>query len=348
VRVLGIDYNLTNNWKWHPVLGWSQIPRARYQVEVEGRSIWVSFNALGFRDDEHTFAKPDGVKRIVVIGDSFSEAVQVNLEETFHRLLQERLNRDGHDRWEIINLGVGDFGSAQEWIALEKYGLRYSPDVVIQEVFPLNDICNNSIELYELCGSGNDRYRPYFVERDGRLELTTEQPVRNFLRRHSVSYGVVEHTVLALQPFDPDARDLIAWKRGMKLEPLIGVFEDEAHQDHWLVQAWSITEKILAKTAALARAHGSRYLAVVVPCDGQLGDWPPRSAGREPVDVDHPERRLGDFYAGLGEPVVLLKPEFARHKAEVMPYVDGHLGAGGHRIMAEQLYERMVRLGWAR
>jgi hypothetical protein len=168
VRALGIDYNLSPNWRYHPILGWSQVPGASYDVVVQGRPVHVSFNALGFRDQDHQLAKPPGVKRIVVIGDSFCEAVQVNVEETFWKTLERLLNqRDSSagnpTRWEVINLGVGDFGTAQEYIALRDYGLAFHPDVVIQEIFPLNDICNNSIGLYGLCRSHNDRYRPYFV-----------------------------------------------------------------------------------------------------------------------------------------------------------------------------------------
>src|SRR5688572_26831400 len=87
VRVARVDYNLSPNWKFHPVLGWSQVPNGRYEVVTQGHQLRVQFNSMGFRDREHERAKPPGVKRIVVIGDSFSEAVQVNVEDTFHRKL---------------------------------------------------------------------------------------------------------------------------------------------------------------------------------------------------------------------------------------------------------------------
>ena len=93
-RAAKLDFNLSPNWKYHPVLGWSQVPGATYDVVLEGRRIRVSFNSAGFRDIEHEKAKPPGVKRLVVIGDSFSEAVQVNLDETFHRRLEGLLNQE--------------------------------------------------------------------------------------------------------------------------------------------------------------------------------------------------------------------------------------------------------------
>ena len=165
-RMLGLSYNLSPNWEYHSVLGWSQVPGAAYDIVVEENPVRVSFNTAGFRDSEHAIVKPSGVKRIVVIGDSFCEAIQVNLEETFYRRLQALLNEDEAGRWEVINLGVGDFGTAQALIALTEFGFAFAPDVVIHQFFPLNDVCNNSLALYGVCKSKNDRYRPYFVESD--------------------------------------------------------------------------------------------------------------------------------------------------------------------------------------
>lgn len=154
VRAVGLDYNLSPNWRYHPLLGWSQVPNGTCDVAAEGRPVRVSFNSMGFRDREHAQAKPPGMKRIVVIGDSFCEAVQVNVEETFQRKLEELLNQRGATKWEVINLGVGDFGTAQEYLALSEYGLAFDPDVVIHQIFPLNDICNNSLgPLRSLPGS---------------------------------------------------------------------------------------------------------------------------------------------------------------------------------------------------
>ncbi|RKZ76141.1 MAG: hypothetical protein DRR19_28845, partial [Candidatus Parabeggiatoa sp. nov. 1] len=190
VKMFNIGVNININWESHPILGWSQTPNGQYDYEpIAGTKVHVEFNSQGFRDVEHPVEKPPGVKRIVLIGDSFSESAQVNMADTFYRQLENFLNVSGQEKWEIINLGVGDFGTAQQWLALTEIGLKYSPDLVLHQIFPLNDICNNSIDLYGLCSSKNDLYRPYFVESGGKLQLTTKQPVRNFLRHHLVSYG---------------------------------------------------------------------------------------------------------------------------------------------------------------
>ncbi|NJN40591.1 MAG: SGNH/GDSL hydrolase family protein [Gammaproteobacteria bacterium] len=111
-------------WAWHPDLGWSQTPGGHFEFVYEaGRApVVVDFNHLGFRDREHAEAKPPGVRRVVVVGDSFSEAIQVDLERTYWHRLEGLLGEATGTNWEVINLGVGDFGTAQEAIALERFG----------------------------------------------------------------------------------------------------------------------------------------------------------------------------------------------------------------------------------
>ena len=52
------EFNLNNNWKYHLVLGWSQVPGGEYDYEREGRTVHVEFNSLGFRDVAHEVESP--------------------------------------------------------------------------------------------------------------------------------------------------------------------------------------------------------------------------------------------------------------------------------------------------
>jgi hypothetical protein len=359
VRLLGIDYDLSPNWKYHRVLGWSQVPNASYHTVVEGRRVHVSFNAAGFRDGSHAIAKPPGVKRIVVIGDSFCEAVQVNLQETFHRRLEALLAVDG-ERWEVINLGVGDFGTAQELIVLTEYGLAFDPDLVIHQIFPLNDVCNNSLALYGVCRSENDRYRPYFVERAGGLVKTYAQPLRTLLRRHVVSYGVAEHALLEFfgdsEPEapggdDPDRRSRREALGLVGLDPLLYTYVDASQLPPAVAAGWRITERLVERIVAVSREHGAAYLAMVAPFAVRLDPerWKQFSRPQPPPPMDRrqPERRLARHFEALGVPYVMLLDAFEPHLDEVLPYIDGHLSAAGHRRTAEALLRTMRDAGLA-
>jgi hypothetical protein len=355
VRIWAADISLNPNWKYHPILGWSQIPNSKYEYKVvSGETVSVSFNSLGFRDHEHTKTKPEGVKRIVVLGDSISEAIQVNLQDTYFSLLQQKLNSNPNQKWEIINLGVGDFGTTQEWITLNEFGLSYDPDIVILQIFPLNDICNNSIELFEACGSVNDRYRPYFVESNGDLHLRQVQPLRSWLRRNIKLYGILERAYYqeksrisgknADQLRDEKVREL-----GFKTNPELYTYAPTNQQVAPINQGWSTTEKVIKKISDLANQRNIKLIAMVVPFEFAIGNanWASfcddKSAGVQLIK-DYPEERLDVLFNRIRIPSVLLLNKFEKQADEVLPYVDGHLNRAGHKLAAKELYEEIRNL----
>src|SRR5436309_12138238 len=72
------------------VTGLSLRPNTSGWHGKEGRA-YVSINSHGLRDRERPMAKPAGIYRVVVLGDSYAEALQVSVEKTFWRLLERRL-----------------------------------------------------------------------------------------------------------------------------------------------------------------------------------------------------------------------------------------------------------------
>lgn len=107
---------------------------------VVGRSrVRIRINAAGFRDDrEYPLRKPPGVRRVLVLGDSFSFAGKVALEQTFARRLESLLNAAQPGRYQVLNLAVPGYNSRQEMLALGERGLAFEPDLVIV-AFVLND-----------------------------------------------------------------------------------------------------------------------------------------------------------------------------------------------------------------
>ncbi len=96
-------------------------------------------NSQGFRDVEHSWRRPEGVLRIVGIGDSFTYGVGVALEKTYLARLEAMLNGRGQGEVEIVKLGVSRYWPEAERLMLEHYGLRYEPQLVLVGVLP-NDV----------------------------------------------------------------------------------------------------------------------------------------------------------------------------------------------------------------
>lgn len=103
----------------------------------------VRINSKGFRDDEYAYKKPDGVYRILVVGDSFTLGWGVLLEETFPKALERRLqemNKAGakYSQIEVLNTGIGNYNTLQELAFLRVEGLKYAPDEILLAYY-LND-----------------------------------------------------------------------------------------------------------------------------------------------------------------------------------------------------------------
>src|SRR5947207_8726652 len=105
-----------------PVLGWRPIP-GRYDREPYvpgGRAIHVTFRPDGARDSggDHRAGKPD----VLLVGCSFTMGAAVSDDETWAARLQE-LRPDV----EIVNRGLGGYGTFQSLLLLEQLLAREGP-----------------------------------------------------------------------------------------------------------------------------------------------------------------------------------------------------------------------------
>ena len=173
LRLFQYDLNPHPNWRFDPQVGW---------VVDSNTSGIDSVQATGFRHAPVDGDKPPHVRRVLILGDSFGLATSVPYSRSFPGILESRLNRcQPAARWQVINLSVDDWGSAQQCIALKQYGLGYEPDLVILQTFPFNDFCNNSIGLANTC-SLQDSQRPYLVAERPSLKSRTLKPFLSRMR----------------------------------------------------------------------------------------------------------------------------------------------------------------------
>ncbi len=345
LRLFSEGHRVDHNWRYHSELGWTQVPDARYELTLNDLSFEVVFNSRGFRDDEVDLTAAPGTRRVVVLGDSFSEAIQVPLEMTWHDRLEGELERLTGDDWEVINLGVGDYGTGQQLLMLDR-ALAYRPEVIVHQIFPLNDVCNNNVALVGLCKSLNDPYRPYFRLVGEELVRVDHQPRRKWLRDHFLTWFVAERRLRSLQArsIDPSF-----WRARFEAagygesDPLLLTYVPDIATTFPEIEAgWKLTEALVQGIVHDAREAGVAYVGLVIPFEARVGrNWAPFAKGvrdsRLQLDPDYPEERLARVYDGLAAPYVMLRPTLAERYDEVMPYWGGHLSPGGHAAAAEVL-----------
>jgi len=99
-------------------------------------AVEVRYNALRFRDVPPA-PKPRGIRRIVVLGDSFAEGQGVKQADTLARVLAGLLEKRAPGRYEVRNCGRRGMDFPELYLAFED-ALRYEPDLVVYTL-TLND-----------------------------------------------------------------------------------------------------------------------------------------------------------------------------------------------------------------
>lgn len=102
--------------------------------------IWEQ-NILGIRSPYEVFTKPDGVTRVVAVGDSFTWGDKIaDSDSTWPAQLEAELHRRLPGReFEVINLGRNGFTTVNEAEMLRRVGWQFDPDLVVVQYF-FNDI----------------------------------------------------------------------------------------------------------------------------------------------------------------------------------------------------------------
>lgn len=96
----------------------------------------VRYNSEGFRD-RIPAPRRTNIRRVVVVGDSFTEGQGVRDSDVYPRVLEAELNATGKDGWEVLNFGRrgADFPGLA---GIFEQALGLDPDVVVYGM-TLND-----------------------------------------------------------------------------------------------------------------------------------------------------------------------------------------------------------------
>ena len=146
----GIRGNAPNRSYWHKT--------AEYKVNIKT-------NSRGIRADrEIPYEKPEGLKRIVLLGDSFGMGYGVSKEQMFTSRMLYYLDTLYGIKAEVVNLATSGHGNAEELIVLENEGLKYNPDLVLLAWHPTDISDNVRSNLFRLTDEGlvrqADQYLP--------------------------------------------------------------------------------------------------------------------------------------------------------------------------------------------
>ena len=242
-----------------PMLGWKLRPNMTIVRETQPEISRETINGQGFRA-RLPVAKAPGVKRVLILGDSHTEAYVVDDRLTYTALLERQLAE--MRPVEVIGLGVAGYSTDQELLTYLMYGRAYRPDVVVLQ-FCSNDVAFNVLDSY---WRGR---KPRFV-RYGDVLLLSNVPVPNFRDTDLFASTLLQRSALMLSLEDV-LRDLTVRHRVKRTADM--------------EEGWRVTALLLRDLAAIVRGDGAR-LAVF------QADRNPESEARlreilKPLDVPY-------------------------------------------------------------
>ncbi len=326
-------------WQPHPLFGWWHIPYSGglFHSSYNEFEAEVRINARGLRDREIGYDNPAGALRILSLADSFGEALQVNLEQTYHKQLETLLGDSLGRPVEVINGGVGGWGTDQEAIFYVAEGFRYQPHIVLLAFFIRNDTVNNYGPL-ELASTGGSQQKQFFtLSPAGELIPPPVQEARAEVQLKAegaspLAQAHPEHNSFLLPLADtlwrwsalyrlttPYLRDIPPVVQQVGPSGILGgegvvraghpttpvhfyTYESPPNKD--FEAAWQVTEAIIKRLRVEVEARGARLAVVVIGAPEQVypEQWQRLLAANPALqqinmDADAPNRRLDDFLA---------------------------------------------------
>lgn len=322
-------------------LGWKLKPGASGEWKGEGES-FVRVNSEGLRDREHTKAKPPNTLRVAVLGDSFTEAIHVPVEQTFWSKLERKLGNcdavKGRKNVEVLNFGVQGYGTAQQLIMLRKKVWDYNPDIVVLAFYIGNDVINNSPKLEY------DRYRPFFVY-DASGKLVPDMAFRNLApidrNERAVSFvdrlpGWIVNNSRILQVAKKADLDIKKRQLSKDFTALSAKNLQQPEDAAWR-EAWRVTEGLIVTMRNEVVQKKADFLVVTIGDPIQVGrDVKIRkdfTTHNNIQDLFYPNRRLEKLGAREGFRVLNLAEQFQGYteKYQVCAHgFDNSVPCGGH------------------
>lgn len=331
-RIQGLALKFSEYYRSDPELGW--VPRPNISANYIRFPATFETNSQGLRDREYQQAKPEGSKRIVVIGDSHTWGYGVNNDETYTEKLEALLPNT-----EVINLGVTAYSLWQEIAYFKRVGLAYEPDVLIVG-FTQNDV-DQGANRRNIERANNPPKDPEPDEDKG------QRSVQRYIAEHSALYKFVSdrvntnRTLISLL-VDLGVKAPLAGINGIdnNLKTALRDYSPELEKEFAMVR-----DKLLELKQTTDQA-GVRLIVVAIPAKQAIDQVAFEQSIMRSVfepddfDLDKPYRLLATFAEEAGFEFVDPVPAFRERASnpEVL-YLkrDVHLNAAGHEALARVL-----------
>lgn len=317
-------------WQPHDGLGWERAPNLDVEINTGERTARLLTDSRGHRVGSHA-PKREPAYRILALGDSFIEALQVDYEDTVTARISDLLEDDLDVPVEVVNTGVAGWDPNHYLLRLLAEFEQTSYNAAVVFLYAANDLIEEEKNYFPPRPSRrSSRLRIPRSLAKAELSRALLLPLNNALETRSHAFVLAKNR---------------AWVARMRLglspRYLSSAFARSERDSY----RWSLTARRCARIARDARAHGVPTVFVILPTvyqiDPMVGAAYRRGAGSADDEIDYGQvtEILVPALRELELEVVDLTPvfrhAFADGKRELYGSVDPHLSPAGHALTAE-------------
>ena len=323
---------------WQPAdtVGWLRRPNISAEINTGERTVHLITDSVGFRIGAS--GRREGIP-VLVLGDSFMEALQVEHEQSFAGLLESKASKAVGASVAVRNAGIGGWAPAQYLARAKSLLPREDFRLVIAAIYVGNDapeIRTDYIAPREAVKRHDFRLPRALTKRE--FVEATLRPLNDALEVRSELFMMLRNQL-----------DVVRMKTGTSPQ----AFPPEFLKSEATGERWTIAADICAEINEVAREHGAKTLFVLIPSDFQVEPEnfykQVRGFGIDTatVDLDQPSRRFQEELSRRDLRFVDVLSSFReQQRAGVRLYgkVDKHLGPNGHRVLAEIIAPAVTQL----
>lgn len=343
VPIPGITYH---SFYYDSVTGGKYYPHTTLMFRGEdGVLIKRRANAWGYADVEHEAVPVPGTLRIGFFGDSYTEALQVELEQTFFRVIEKDLNthigelagvtnRRGErvKRIEALAFGMSGRGTLQSYLECARWMRRVDLDVVVY-VFVENDPADQIRRLkgsdavpYPILAADSFVVDASFNERYG-YKTSWWHRLQQRIKSHSLVASTIEGRVRLLQSYGVK-RSVTAADREGGAGGGGSAMAPSSWPPELVPEGWELIERVTDRWRHDVEGQGRQFVIMRVPRGNTFID-----VLLEGQDTWAP--RLHDYCARRGMALVDPTPYFIPRVRAGEKMYGNHFTPAGHRAFAE-------------
>ncbi len=310
-------------------------PCGEYRVKV-------TVNQNGLRDRDIPYHKEKVEKRILILGDSFPEGIQVLSEETYPKVLESLIQeKESNHKYTVINAGVAGYSTIHEYLFLKTETIKYDPDIIILSFF-MNDVSENHRfrNIFQFSSSGE----PVKVKESTSKTKIIPLPLKLFLKKHSRLMVVISKLYYLLQ----------GSRKSELTKDRIGNLQYDRFAINRIEQCnnydedWKFTLDLINRINEISKMHKSKFILLIIPLGAQVSpdEWEDVNKFEKlsyETMSDYPQIILNKFCSENNIHCIDLLPSFKNNHNEILYFHNnGHFNPKGHSKTAEIILDYLL------